>query len=91
MDELAQLSAELEGLEEELMEGRKKAELLRARLSEEQEQVEDFELQGWNGSVRLREAFGDREELLVVHNMGSSCNYCTLWADGFNGDRKSVV
>ena len=85
MDELAQLSAELEGLEEELMEGRKKAELLRARLSEEQEQVEDFELQGWNGSVRLREAFGDREELLVVHNMGSSCNYCTLWADGFNG------
>jgi predicted dithiol-disulfide oxidoreductase (DUF899 family) len=21
----------------------------------------------------------------VIHNMGSSCAYCTLWADGFNG------
>lgn len=22
---------------------------------------------------------------MVVHNMGKSCPYCTLWADGFNG------
>lgn len=83
MNELADLRAELEGLEEELMEGRKKAEVLKARLS--QEPVEDFELSGWNGAVRLSEAFGGRDELIVVHNMGSSCDYCTLWADGFNG------
>ncbi|MCP4584243.1 MAG: DUF899 domain-containing protein [candidate division Zixibacteria bacterium] len=24
-------------------------------------------------------------ELIVVHNIGRSCPYCTMWADGFNG------
>ena len=23
--------------------------------------------------------------MLVIHNMGQSCRYCRLWADGFNG------
>ncbi len=35
--------------------------------------------------VTLSELFGDRNELLIVHNMGKSCPYCTLWADGLNG------
>jgi len=29
--------------------------------------------------------FGRKDDLVVIHNMGSSCPYCTLWADGFNG------
>ena len=29
--------------------------------------------------------FGNKERLLVIHNMGQACRYCTLWADGFNG------
>jgi predicted dithiol-disulfide oxidoreductase (DUF899 family) len=29
--------------------------------------------------------FGDRKELMLVHNMGKSCPYCTLWADEMNG------
>ncbi len=33
----------------------------------------------------LLDLFGDREQLLVIHNMGQGCRYCTLWADGFNG------
>jgi predicted dithiol-disulfide oxidoreductase (DUF899 family) len=37
------------------------------------------------GPVRLSELFGDKEDLLLMHNMGKSCNYCTLWADGFSG------
>src|SRR5262245_53204167 len=37
------------------------------------------------GSVRLSELFGDKADLFVIHNMGQSCPYCTLWADGFNG------
>ena len=28
---------------------------------------------------------GDHDDLLVVHNMGRGCAYCTLWADGFSG------
>ncbi len=33
----------------------------------------------------LAELFGDKSDLLVIHNMGKGCSYCTLWADGFNG------
>ncbi|KXK54893.1 MAG: AhpC/TSA family protein [Chlorobi bacterium OLB5] len=29
--------------------------------------------------------FGENEYLIVVHNMGKACSYCTLWADGFSG------
>jgi predicted dithiol-disulfide oxidoreductase (DUF899 family) len=34
-------------------------------------------------SVALSALFGSHTELLVVHNMGKRCPYCTLWADGF--------
>jgi predicted dithiol-disulfide oxidoreductase (DUF899 family) len=37
------------------------------------------------GELTLGNLFGASDELLVVHNMGKSCSYCTLWADGFNG------
>jgi len=43
-----------------------------------------FKDRGGN-SVRLSELFGDHEQMVLVHNMGFSCSYCTLWADGFNG------
>jgi predicted dithiol-disulfide oxidoreductase (DUF899 family) len=50
------------------------------------ERVEDWELKRLDGSaVRLSELFGDKSELLVVHNMGKHCNYCSLWADGMIG------
>ncbi len=38
-----------------------------------------------NETVTLLELFGDQRDLIVVHNMGMNCPYCTLWADGFNG------
>ncbi|MDE2126916.1 MAG: DUF899 family protein [Armatimonadetes bacterium] len=38
-----------------------------------------------DGPVTLLQLFGDRSDLLVVHNMGQRCNYCSLWADGLNG------
>lgn len=49
------------------------------------ERVEDYELQGREGSVRLSEMFGDKQDLILVHNMGSECPYCTMWADEFQG------
>lgn len=50
------------------------------------ERVQDYGLKNRDGSVtRLSEMFGDIKELMLVHNMGRSCPYCTLWADGFNG------
>lgn len=38
-----------------------------------------------NNSVLLDDLFGDRKDLIVIHNMGRACSYCTLWADGLNG------
>ena len=47
--------------------------------------VEDYELASGDGPVRLSSLFGDRPDLLVIHNMGRSCAWCTLWADGIVG------
>jgi predicted dithiol-disulfide oxidoreductase (DUF899 family) len=54
------------------------------------EPVEDANFVSPNGQVRLSELFGDKNDLLLIHNMGQSCNYCTLWADGLNGMRKHL-
>ncbi len=52
----------------------------------ELEEVEDYTLTGSNGSkVRLSDLFEKKDNLILVHNMGRSCPYCTMWADGFNG------
>jgi predicted dithiol-disulfide oxidoreductase (DUF899 family) len=50
--------------------------------------VEDFELTTKEGEkVRLSRLFGEKEDLVVVHDMGRSCPTCTTWADGLNGLR----
>ena len=49
------------------------------------EPVEDYELKGPDGAVKLSAMFGDKSDLILVHNMGSGCPYCTMWADEFNG------
>lgn len=55
------------------------------------EPVRDYTLRRSDGSdVKLSELFGDKSDLLVIHNMGRSCPYCTLWADGFNGVAKHL-
>jgi predicted dithiol-disulfide oxidoreductase (DUF899 family) len=47
--------------------------------------IDDHVLSTLEGPVRLSELFGDRADLLVIHNMGRQCAYCTMWADGLNG------
>lgn len=51
----------------------------------ESQQVDDYAFSTAAGEVRLSELFGDKQDLFVIHNMGTSCPYCTLWADGYNG------
>ena len=51
----------------------------------EPQAVTDYEFAGRDGPVKLSALFGDKNELFVIHNMGTGCVYCTLWADGFNG------
>jgi predicted dithiol-disulfide oxidoreductase (DUF899 family) len=48
--------------------------------------VEDYALTARDGStVRLGEAFGAHDRMLLIHNMGFACSYCTLWAEEFSG------
>ncbi len=48
--------------------------------------VANHTLTGPDGNeISLRQLFGQRTDLIVVHNMGRRCSYCTMWADGFNG------
>jgi predicted dithiol-disulfide oxidoreductase (DUF899 family) len=56
-----------------------------AKATAEREPVADYEFQTLTGPVRLSGLFGHHRDLMVVHNVGASCAYCTLWGDGFNG------
>jgi predicted dithiol-disulfide oxidoreductase (DUF899 family) len=47
--------------------------------------AEDYQFGSDAGPVRLSELFGDHDDLVIVHNMGQGCTYCTLWADGLVG------
>lgn len=54
-------------------------------------EVKDFTLSTIKGKkVKLSDLFGDKDELIVIQNMGESCPYCTLWADGFSGVAKHL-
>lgn len=57
----------------------------------EPQEVKDYEFSTVDGRVTLTQLFGDHDDLIVVHNMGASCSYCTLWADGYNGVHQHVV
>lgn len=46
------------------------------------EQTKDYTFQN---NQRLSALFGKKNDLILIHNMGKSCPYCTMWADGFNG------
>ncbi|MCH8944863.1 MAG: DUF899 family protein [Proteobacteria bacterium] len=49
------------------------------------DEVLDYEFSTIDGATSLLKMFGDKKQLLLIHNMGQGCRYCTLWADGFNG------
>ena len=74
--QLAEAMADLERAKQRLVE-------LRRRLPVEP--VADYELAGPEGSVRLSAMFGGKSDLILIHNMGAGCPYCTMWADEFNG------
>ncbi|MEM8950762.1 MAG: DUF899 family protein [Pseudomonadota bacterium] len=74
---------EAERLEQEIME--KSQQLAALRQAEADIEVGDYRFRTLDGEVTLSSLFGGRERLLMIHNMGQGCRYCTLWADGING------
>jgi predicted dithiol-disulfide oxidoreductase (DUF899 family) len=80
------LDSEIEMTEAQIGGLQKKIAELRARRP--QEVVKKYEFLDWNGAtLRLSQLFGKHRDLILVHNMGVGCAYCTLWADGFIGLR----
>jgi len=78
------MSDEIVRLQDEIAQKRKEILLLRRQLPPQE--VADYPLTNWEGKrVMLSELFSPAGDLVVIHNMGRRCVYCTLWADGFNG------
>ena len=68
----------------------KQAQSIRAKAPKAR--VADYALTRADGSkVKLSELFGANDKLVLVHNMGKTCPYCTMWADGFNALWKHVT
>lgn len=75
-DEVAQLEKQIGELKSQLSEARRRV---------PPEDVADAPLLNPDGSpTTLSALFGPHMDLLLVHNMGRKCVYCTLWADGFS-------
>lgn len=65
---------------------KKKLTRLQARFPKQK--VKDHILKGAAGKqVKLSSLFGKKKDMILIHNMGKRCPYCTMWADGFNGIR----
>jgi predicted dithiol-disulfide oxidoreductase (DUF899 family) len=84
-NELKALEQQISSLEEEVM--AKKSELANLRKSMPRQEVKDYIFTSAGGDTKLSELFGKFNDLIVIHNMGKGCVYCTLWADEFNGIR----
>ena len=46
--------------------------------------VKNYALETLTGPTDLLTLFGNKEKLLMIHNMGHACRWCTSWADGIN-------
>lgn len=77
------MTEEIRALEREIFERIQRLNQLQKQ--NERAEVPDYTFSTQDGKTTLLEMFGDHDRLLVIHNMGQGCRYCTLWADGFNG------
>lgn len=66
---MTDVAERVEALQKETYEKLKELSELRRQLPPEP--VEDVALQTIDGEVKLSELFGDKSDLIVVHNMGS--------------------
>lgn len=58
--------------------------LHKLRQETEPTEVADYPFQTLDGTTSLGEMFAGKGKLMVIHNMGQGCRYCTVWADGIN-------
>ena len=83
MNNANDMQAELAAAWADLEKAQQRIKEIRRRVPSEP--VQDYQLRGPDGAISLSELFGDKSDLILIHNMGTGCPYCTMWADGFNG------
>jgi len=77
-------AAEVAAVEEQIEKLRER--LIQLRREAGAQTVKDYTFKDRDGQpVTLSSLFGDKDDLIIIHNMGKGCRYCTLWADGFIG------
>jgi predicted dithiol-disulfide oxidoreductase (DUF899 family) len=80
---------EINSLEKKILESKQR--LAELRRNQPPEEVADYLLTESKGDIaKLSDLFGAHNELILIHNMGKTCPYCTMWADGFNGLREHL-
>lgn len=80
---------EIESLEQNIEKLQK--ELVELRNNQPAKTVDNYNFKDKSSNdAKLSELFGDNDHLILIHNMGSSCSYCTMWADGINGIYKHL-
>jgi len=62
-----------------------RAEMRAVTAAIEPQPVDDHVFETLSGSTTLSALFDGRDDLIIIHNMGSTCAYCTMWADGYSG------
>ncbi|WP_163099215.1 DUF899 family protein [Peribacillus alkalitolerans] len=78
------LLTQIEELEHEILD--KKKQLAKLRSSKQKRPIQNYEfVTSSNQQVTLHDLFGEKDQLIIIHNMGKGCSYCTMWTDGFNG------
>jgi len=83
-DKTQKWEKKLQEIEKDMEKGRQK--MLKVLGKMGKMEVQDYVLKDRNNKeVKISELFGDKQDLVLIHNMGKSCSYCTMWADGFNG------
>ncbi|HOH98396.1 MAG TPA: DUF899 family protein [Candidatus Cloacimonadota bacterium] len=86
---MTEIEKQITALEQEIIQ--KKQDLYKLKKTMPSFELQDYELIQRDGSkIRLSELFGTKDQMILVHNMGASCPYCTLWADGFKGIHKHL-
>lgn len=84
IDSLSDIDKEIDALQNEVDAAKQR--LVEARKRRPKEPIEDYVFKEFdNREVHLSELFGDKNDLILVHNMGTGCVHCTMWADGFIG------
>jgi len=77
------MSEEIAQIEKDIFDLTKKLHDLRAK--QKSAEVTNYSFDTLNGKVTLQDLFAGKDKLLMIHNMGQGCRYCTLWGDGING------